>query len=360
MPILSDIKSVRSTDRILVECDGKTHSKCKGIYDVVYYSVRDKILAGESIMCVYCKSHVRGKREHPIVCNSDKNRAVIEGHKASKHNEGIYDLNSTRINIICDFQKSQSCKQSFELTYKQLKLNLKSNDGLIMCANCNNAKVSPSIIRQRKYVFNEDIFANIAECKYAYLLGWLASDGHISKNLTYLTIAINNKDLPCLERLRDIVCPSIPITYDEKCNTVKFQINSKHMAKDVCTILSITGGKKSHTVQFPSTLSDSMLIYFIRGFFDGDGSINPLTRSLACKITSSSEHMLLGIRSFLERQGIKSEIRKDGVTLGFNRDHALKLLNAIYKDNILYSLDRKRYTYMAWRAKLAAKIPLPK
>ena len=114
---------------------------------------------------------------------------------------------------------------------------------------------------------------------------------------------------------------------------------------------------KSLTLTFPSIniFKDSLLIkHFIRGYFDGDGSL-----SFYKNIKSVSPNIsILGTKEFLEKLsdilGIPTRLSKqkrykhNTWTLYFNKESALKFLSNIYDDSSVY-LDRKYNRYLFFK-----------
>ena len=117
----------------------------------------------------------------------------------------------------------------------------------------------------------------------AYLLGWIASDGSIRNN--QIVICIRACDVGILEALRDFICPDLPIADDCKGSMKRLLICSTQWCKSIQKHLNLSfkkGGshKKSHLVQMPVDISDSLKWCFLRGLFDGDGSIGIQQRAV--------------------------------------------------------------------------------
>src|SRR5262249_48320028 len=131
----------------------------------------------------------------------------------------------------------------------------------------------------------------------AYLLGWIASDGSIRKGS--ITLAIHIDDAHTLSRLRDIVSKEILIKKKKNHPIVYFDINSIRIQEMVCRALGIEPGKKDRTAGFPSLGSDELTWAFIRGYFDGDGSIRtPALGRIGCGIASQSDRLRNGVKEF--------------------------------------------------------------
>ena len=176
----------------------------------------------------------------------------------------------------------------------------------------------------------------------AYLLGWIASDGHLAKNGN-IAISIHKKDIIVLEKLRDIVCKDLKIK-NPKLDMVSLSISSTKMNSDCCKHLSINPGKKSDTVRFPQ-LSESLGWAFLRGYFDGDGHVNNPSKSLdspKCSISSNSRGMLDDIKNF---SSIPCYMHKSSIE--WASVNALDFLGKLYDGRSLY-LDRKHELYCLW------------
>jgi hypothetical protein len=148
-----------------------------------------------------------------------------------------------------------------------------------------------------------------------------------------------------IRKLRNIVHPDIKI-YSHAPQLEGFSINSQQIVKDVCKLLSISPDKKAYKVKLP-TLSDELTWSFIRGYFDGDGSIRKLggiRRSPSCSITSNSKDMRDAIQNFCK---IPCSNTLD--KLEWSGNNALDFLGKLY-DNTELKLSRKYDRYLDWTA----------
>ena len=134
----------------------------------------------------------------------------------------------------------------------------------------------------------------------AYLLGWIASDGSLREK-GCVCITINTCDVDILEVLRDFICQDMPIVDDHKGAMKRLTIYSTQWVKSIQKHLNLhfeKGGsyKKSHLVQMPFNLSDYLKWCFLRGYFEGDGSVSIAkpskgwADSLRVDISSSNEN----------------------------------------------------------------------
>jgi deoxyuridine 5'-triphosphate nucleotidohydrolase len=202
----------------------------------------------------------------------------------------------------------------------------------------------------RYSALRDDFLERITTEAQAYLLGWIASDGSITKGS--IAIYIHKKDERTLTRVRDLICPDLPIK--RKQNLVGFTINSQRIVADVCRHLQIAPGKKSNVVSFPALDSDTLRWAFLRGLFDGDGSISTIAASERraangrgwpaprCNIVSTSRSLLDGIQAFVKIPG-----HRGSQVLEWTGTNALDLLGRLYDKADIF-LQRKRDLYLDW------------
>lgn len=217
---------------------------------------------------------------------------------------------------------------------------------------CNNTNQKIKFLGRNnpncKYNIDDNFFKNINKEK-AYILGWIASDGSISKS--GFRISIHKRDVLILKKIRDLICKELPIiTPKSKPDMVDLTINSKTISEDLCGIFNIKPGKKSHTIDFPK-IDDGLFWIFLRGLFDGDGSINnpnkwniergyPLPK---VSIASCSTRMVKGI---LDRINIPNYVYEGGIEFWGN--NSVDFLGKLYEDRDVPYLARKKDLYLDW------------
>jgi deoxyuridine 5'-triphosphate nucleotidohydrolase len=197
---------------------------------------------------------------------------------------------------------------------------------------------------------NDHVFEAIDTEEKAYLLGWIASDGSI-KNGT-IAIHVHEQDGAILRRLRDLVCASLT---HKATNLVGCTIHSQRIAADVCRWLDITAGDKAAVVAFPRLSHEALRWAFLRGFFDGKGTISSVdaanrrgaTRDGSwpnprCSITSKSDRLLDEIAAFSH---VPASRRK--AVLEWQGANALDFLGKLYERATIW-LTRKRDLYLDW------------
>lgn len=223
------------------------------------------------------------------------------------------------------------CKKNFSIKPSRIK-RLKNNK--ISCSKQCSNKLKEIIYSGRnnpntKYKNLDDNFFKIIDTDdKAYLLGWIASDGSIGKNNS-ICIAIHKKDKECLQNIKEIICNEIPIKIKNE-TIIYITINSKQIANDVCNHLNIKRGKKFDSVELP--INNNKLTWsFIRGFFDGDGSIPSSSKKhkIRCNISSNSKKLLFQIEEFINLKSYNN--KKDKIEI--HGKNALIFLEKLYENS---------------------------
>jgi intein/homing endonuclease len=125
----------------------------------------------------------------------------------------------------------------------------------------------------------------------AYILGWIYSDGCLDKERSVIRITVQLSDKDILEFIQKELCGGGIYIYQ---NRVDFVITSKELFNDLLAIG--LHPCKSLTITFPS-IPKEYKRDFIRGVFDGDGSIIDFGSSLKFQITSGSSDFINGLCS---------------------------------------------------------------
>lgn len=145
-----------------------------------------------------------------------------------------------------------------------------------------------------KYKVNHKYF-DVLTPESAYFLGLLAADGNVDKTKTRITLSICERDAEILDNIKHSISSTHPIKeYISKCRGKQypqkvFRFSSPYMCKTLGQY-GIVPHKSLH-LKFPP-IDQRFVPSFIRGYFDGDGSVT-ITKSNNIFIT------ILGTRPFL-------------------------------------------------------------
>lgn len=261
-----------------------------------------------------------------------------------------------------------------ELTLKEIQqITLSKVNELRTFFKENNIRYRASVIDN---FTNHTIFDNIDSELKAYLLGFYLADGCLTKKSSTITISVSEKDKELIELFRAAICMYNKITISKpyKNKTTGFitkpmatiTFRSKHIA-DTLTKYKMGIRKTYSIIDTLDFIPNNLMIHFIRGYFDGDGTVHCSNIEKIYKIKSGetrisksrnfnwsilsnkSEHLIL-IQKFLkDNYNISSNILNDSrghYLLEINKkEDFFKFRDILYKNSEFY-LKRKKDKYM--------------
>lgn len=157
--------------------------------------------------------------------------------------------------------------------------------------------------KNRALYKNENYF-NIQSHNMAWILGFLAADGTVSSSNNTIKIGLSAKDREILEKIKqEIEIENKIVEYTTKDGFDVVDLHwtcAKH--KQILKEYGITPNK-TFTLKPPTNLKEEYYIDFIRGYFDGDGSINLIQNtSLRWQICGATKEILQWIIDVLYNQ----------------------------------------------------------
>lgn len=131
---------------------------------------------------------------------------------------------------------------------------------------------------KRQYLIDENYFNIINTQNKAYSLGFIFADGSVNKNGSGFAISIQERDKELLDKLNH------EFGGDRKLSFIEYNKKNHNWQNQYC--LAITNQKmnqdlikhgavpnKSLSLEFPNDISNDLIRHFVRGYFDGDGSL---------------------------------------------------------------------------------------
>lgn len=203
---------------------------------------------------------------------------------------------------------------------------------------------------QRKYPINDSYF-DVENERMAYLLGFLASDGTVRKNKNEVKLTLSSIDKDILLKFQKEVGgrPVKDYLTQDGFETSTWVFTSEHIKKKLADYNIVP--QKTFNFTFPKNLNKKYWKDFIRGYFDGDGSISTAGRSaIRFQICSATREVLETIIEFFE----ENEIPRTSI-MQTKKVHTLyyfqyssvptrQIYNILYYDNCL-CLPRKKEKY---------------
>jgi len=232
--------------------------------------------------------------------------------------------------------KRAEIAKEFSLTDGQLKKLISKNGW---------GKVLPSIEI-------EDAFSYYDEYS-CYWAGFLAADGNVDSKKR-VRIMLKYDDISHLEKFKEFLGSTHTISSNtDKYNRCSFEFTHSKIWVDLRDNFNIIPNK-TDKIKFPGHIPKEFLRHYIRGYFDGDGSIcesfsnkNSITATLYATFASGCEsfadelfdylYSILGTIGNNQKYENKNQIK-------YNTNDAKKLLTWMYSDCSVY-LDRKFILY---------------
>ena len=257
-------------------------------------------------------------------------------------------------------------KKEFNLSYSPQKIRevlIKNNVHIRGADETNQLK--------RKYQINDNY--NFNSHNGAWILGMLASDGYLpntygAQNKVVLTLQRQDEDT--LELIKNELGYTGPIYQFESsngypCSSLSF--TSRSLRKEIESY-GIINAKTFKFKHFPEKLSEEYLLDFIRGYFDGDGSVFGIEKEkkIGMSFTSASKEILEDISNFLSEN---YQVTKP-VIFSTQRVHIIYdikyykkdslILGDLFYNNDYLSLQRKKNHYFELKEKFPLMKSLPR
>lgn len=220
----------------------------------------------------------------------------------------------------------------------------------------------------RKYDFDFNFFETINTEAKAYFLGLLFADGYNHNIRNTIVLSLQERDVELLNMLSSQISYTGKLFYENRKikkpkwqNQYKLMLNSSKLKADL-TRLGCTN-KKSLTLKFPTEkqVPSHLMNHFVRGYFDGDGTIgfyhptkHPNQTKCSARVVSSC-YFIDGLRTLILRElGVdghaliskpKSNNQITTVLNFQSRKKALPFLEWIY-ENANFYLKRKYDLYI--------------
>lgn len=194
--------------------------------------------------------------------------------------------------------------------------------------------------------FSINFFENVDTEYKAYILGILYADGNVSKNTNSVKLSLRVKDVDILEKIKKSMKLENELFFESNRPNVILKFTNKKIKEDLikqgCT------PNKTFTIKEPN-LNRKLIHHFIRGYFDGDGSVSygyNERNNLYFKLFFAGTYKLLNfINEYLpiKCENISEQGKIYRLQFGSKRS-ILTNLNYIYNNSDIF-MDRKYEIY---------------
>lgn len=193
---------------------------------------------------------------------------------------------------------------------KAARLHLTRSNSFISSAR-KKARELNTKVSIRTYEFNDSFFNSIDTEVKAYILGFIWADGFVIKNGQGFGIGLSGKDMEHLVKIRDAMGTNYPVREyrDEKYIKCRLDIRSVTATSDlVKTGICCT---KTYSQNTPMGIPSNMMRHFIRGFFDGDGSVKGKTKMNSQMSFAATQSMCNFLKEHLLSGSITKKVNSD-------------------------------------------------
>lgn len=265
----------------------------------------------------------------------------------SVKNRKINNISKEIINLIYEDFLNGLTLSALENKYGYSSVTLKKYFNIYNCEINHKCKLVKGL--------NHNFFKIIDTEEKAYLLGFFAADGTINKKDNGMAILIQKEDVEILDYYKKAFNSQkdyyyYPAQKESHKDRLKIVINSRINKQNLIN-LGFPCRKTYNMFSLPNEImKESLWSHFIRGYFDGDGSIIlPTThsRNTVFKITSTNKEFLMFCYSIFEKLGCSNiAIEKRANNIAFNltvknKNSIILIRDYLYKNSNFY-LKRKK------------------
>lgn len=225
----------------------------------------------------------------------------------------------------------------------------------------NNVNIRKGRYYNKIYHINEAFFDTIDTEEKAYILGFLYADGS-SNGVDRFSINLAIYDRDILEKIRKALESNAPIkikngykiknTNYTGAPTASLTIHNTKLCQRLQELGVIQ--KKTYILDFPEFIPENLIPHFVRGYFDGDGTITRNRKGEPRIGLISTRRFLEKLQlkmSFLEKplpiQGRKKLNENIGIIDILDKEAVRKFCEWVYKDANIYC-ERKYNRYYSY------------
>jgi len=203
---------------------------------------------------------------------------------------------------------------------------------------------------QRRQFNVDDNYFSAENSNMAYLLGFLASDGTVDKKNNRIKIGLSSIDKKFLMEIKEELKYEggiLDYITSNGFSVSELTFTSQQIKNDLARYNIVPN--KTFTFKFPKNLNKKYWIDFIRGYFDGDGSVSTAgENAIKWQICSATKDVLETIIDFfyeeyhIKKVSILEQSRKNNTLYYFqySTNATKEIFSILYKKNSL-KLPRK-------------------
>lgn len=215
---------------------------------------------------------------------------------------------------------------------------------------CKTSKISfreVIFIEQKRYTFRKIAKVEMNE-KLAEILGILNGDGHISKYNYEICVVGNALEKDYCSHIKNLLEATFNLksTLKKEATTFKLRIYSKELSNLLVNKYRLPIGKKTRRLHIPQEVfnSKTLLMSYIRGLFDTDGSIYIRRgKDLVLNIKSADKIFLGEIKEVLRKQGFHPSLSNKNLNL-YRRNEIAEFIKIVKPSNYKHLKKYQNFT----------------
>lgn len=222
------------------------------------------------------------------------------------------------------------------------------------------------------YSSDQTFFNKIDTEEKAYILGFIAADGHIDGKRYKINISLQDSDYPLLEKIKKAIKSDHPIKrgilkenpYKKSNNKILKQCSFSINGKNLVTPLINMGLANNKTYTLNASIMDyipnHLVRHFLRGYLDGDGNITWGKKyssgyKYIIQVCGNKDFLLGSFQKYFPSNCSLHKDKQSKQTYTWKiacKKEVMKFLTYLYGDSTIY-LDRKYdiYKYAMWSCK---------
>lgn len=236
--------------------------------------------------------------------------------------------------ILLEMQEYYMSDPRISLLETTRKFNYKNMEKFTNYLRRNGIKIK-SISDVKSYVENPDFFSIIDSEIKAYLLGFFAADGHI-ETTGALKVGVGIKDSHIVMLFNKVLCNN-KCSLNCKNGMVKFACKHPNIRRD----LHAMGfdNNKTYTWKKLPNINEKFMPHFIRGYFDGDGSVSVDRRIQGTKLSGYNKQFNIACynKEILEQVAKILQVTKYKINYQENTNFTIQ--GGLIKKSSVYSLN---------------------
>lgn len=202
-----------------------------------------------------------------------------------------------------------------------------------------------------KFFVNHNYFQKQTN-NMAYWIGILASDGSVNKNENQIYIELKREDKELLEKLNIDIQNERPVKDYETSRgyeNSKLYFYSKQIKEDLKQYHIIPNKTYDLNYSFPEKINKEFLFDYVRGLFDGDGSIKMTGSTITWQVDVGRREIAENIVKLFKEKQVElsiSEQKKKNITIyrvyGYTTEKCKKIYELLYKTESNLFMKRKK------------------